>query len=88
MRWSRYAAVLTIRPSKCLYREQEFPRLGLMKGVRDNMLHLCKTKPETTYDNTVGEWGDRYLQNEGYSREGKLTQYLLETCDLDDKEPN
>lgn len=51
------------------------------------MLHLCKTKPETTYDNTVGEWGDRYLQGEGYSREGKLTQYLLETCDLDDKEP-
>ena len=61
--------------------------MGLMQGVKDNMLHLCKTKPETTYDNTVGEWGDRYLQNDGYSREGKLTQFLLETCDLDDKEP-
>ncbi|KAK5114215.1 hypothetical protein LTR85_010280 [Meristemomyces frigidus] len=74
--WDEYNAVV-----------KEFPRLGLMKGVKDNMLHLCKTKPETTYDNTVGEWGDRYLQNEGYSREGKLTQYLLETCDLDEKEP-
>jgi len=59
-----------------------------MKGVKDNMLHICKTKPQTTYDNTVGEWGDRYLSKDVYSREGKLTQYLLETCDLDDKEPN
>ncbi|RMZ29368.1 hypothetical protein D0859_06540 [Hortaea werneckii] len=65
---------------------KEFPRLGLMRGLKENMLHLCKTKPDTTYDNTVGEWGDRYLQGEGYSREGKLTQNLLETCDLDEKE--
>lgn len=68
--------------------EQEFPRLGLMKGLKDNMLHLCKTKPETTYDNTVGEWGDRYLNDDEYSRKGKLTQDLLETCDLDEREPN
>ncbi|KAI6907392.1 hypothetical protein KC318_g7795 [Hortaea werneckii] len=65
---------------------KEFPRLGLMRGLKENMLHLCKTKPDTTYDNTVGEWGDRYLQGEGYSREGKLTQNLLETCDLDEME--
>jgi hypothetical protein len=56
-----------------------------MKGLKDNMLHLCKTKPETTMDNTVGEWGDRYLNAEEYSRKGKLTQDLLETCDLDEK---
>ena len=67
---------------------QEFPRLGLMRGLKDNMLHLCKTKPGTTYDNTVGEWGDRYLDTDEYSRKGKLTQDLLETCDLDDKEPS
>lgn len=63
----------------------EFPRLGLMKTLKENMCHLCVTKPGTTYDNTVGEWGDRYV--DGYSRKGKLTQDLLETCDLDEKYP-
>jgi hypothetical protein len=58
-----------------------------MRGLKDNMLHLCTTKPETTYDNTVGEWGDRYLPAEKYSRKGKLTQDLLETCDLDERDP-
>lgn len=24
-----------------------------MRGLKENMLHLCKTKPDTTYDNTV-----------------------------------
>ncbi|KAJ9659493.1 hypothetical protein H2198_003068 [Neophaeococcomyces mojaviensis] len=64
---------------------EEFPRLGLMKALKDNMCHLCVTKPATTYDNTVGEWGDRYVDE--YSRKGKLTQDLLETCDLDEKYP-
>ena len=58
-----------------------------MRGLKDNMLHLCQTKPETTYDNTVGEWGNRYLPAEEYSRKGKLTQDLLETCDLDERDP-
>ncbi|KAK5055389.1 hypothetical protein LTR84_013139 [Exophiala bonariae] len=71
--WDEYNAVV-----------KEYPRLGLLKGLKDNMLHLCKTKPQTTYDSTVGEWGDRYLAPEEYSRKGKLTQDLLETCDLDD----
>jgi len=48
------------------------------------MLHLCLNKPETTYDNTVGEWGDKYLVEEEYSSKGKLTQDLLATCNLDD----
>lgn len=55
-----------------------------MKDLKANMVRLCETKPETTYDNTVGEWGDKYV--EGYDRTGKLTQDLLETCDLDDVE--
>ena len=59
-----------------------------MKGLKDNMLHICKMKPETTYDNTVGEWGDRYLGTDEYDRKGRLTQDLLETCDLDEKEPS
>ncbi|OJJ45088.1 hypothetical protein ASPZODRAFT_675904 [Penicilliopsis zonata CBS 506.65] len=60
----------------------EYPRLQLMKGLKEVMCHLCVTKPETTYDNTVGEWGDKYV--ESYSRKGKLTQDLLDTCNLDD----
>jgi hypothetical protein len=59
------------------------PRLNLMKGLEEVMCHLCVTKPETKFDNTVGEWGDKYV--EGYSRKGKLTQDLLDTCDLDDR---
>jgi len=64
---------------------KELPRLGLMKGLKDVMCHLCRTKPQTTYDNTVGEWGDKYVDD--YSRKGKLTQDLLDTCDLDEKDP-
>ena len=56
-----------------------------MGGLKENMLQLCKTKPDTTYDNMVGEWGDRYLNSDVYSPKGKLTQALPETCDLDDK---
>ncbi|KAM3421346.1 hypothetical protein BST61_g1743 [Cercospora zeina] len=67
---------------------REFPRLGLMAGLKENMLHLCKSKPATTYDNTVGEWGDRYLSEEEYNRKPNLTQNLLETCDLDERDPN
>ena len=66
--WDEYNAVIKVNsypaPFCYVYRrlleltcEQEYPRLGLMKGLKDNMLHLCKTKPETTFDNTVGEWG-------------------------------
>lgn len=47
----------------------QHPRLGLMKGLKDNMLHRCKVKPGTTYDNTVREWGDRYLSTEEYGKE-------------------
>ncbi|KAF1959289.1 hypothetical protein CC80DRAFT_591338 [Byssothecium circinans] len=59
-----------------------YPRLRLMGELKANMCRLCETKPQTTYDNTVGEWRDKYV--EGYDRKGKLTQDLLETCDLDD----
>ncbi|KAF2090221.1 hypothetical protein K490DRAFT_71853 [Saccharata proteae CBS 121410] len=60
------------------------PRLGLMEGLKSVMCGLCRSKPETTYDNTVGEWGDKFV--EGYRREGKLTADLLLTCDLDSRE--
>ncbi|EJD45400.1 hypothetical protein AURDEDRAFT_64606 [Auricularia subglabra TFB-10046 SS5] len=63
---------------------KEFPRHGLMAGLKGVMCGLCKTKPETTYDNTVGDWGDMFV--EGYDRAGKLTRDLLLTCDLDGRE--
>ncbi|MCJ1252908.1 hypothetical protein MMC24_000714 [Lignoscripta atroalba] len=49
---------------------REFPRLGLKEGVREIMCHLCKTKPETTYDNFVGQYGERFVK--GFSLVGKL----------------
>jgi hypothetical protein len=60
---------------------EELPRLELMSNLKDVMLHLCHTKPATTYDNTVGEWGDKFSKT--YDRKGKLTSDLLITCDLD-----
>jgi hypothetical protein len=70
--WDEYNAVV-----------KEFPRLELMANLKKVMCHLCVTKPQTTYDNTVGEWGDKYVDS--YDRKGKLTQDLLDTCDLDSK---
>ncbi|KFY71798.1 hypothetical protein V498_10130 [Pseudogymnoascus sp. VKM F-4517 (FW-2822)] len=70
--WDEYNAVV-----------KEFPRLELMANLKKVMCHLCVTKPQTTYDNTVGEWGDKYVDT--YDRKGKLTQDLLDTCDLDSK---
>lgn len=70
--WDEYNAVV-----------EAFPRLNLMKELKETMCFICRTKPQTTYDNTVGEWGDKYV--EGYSRKGKLTQDLLDTCDLDEQ---
>ena len=33
----------------------EFLRSGFKEGVREILCGLCKTKPETTYDNWVGD---------------------------------
>jgi len=54
-----------------------------MKGLKEVMLHLCHTKPETTYDNVAGEWGDRFSKT--YDRKGKLAGDRLMACDLDGK---
>lgn len=70
--WDEYNAVV-----------DELPRLNLMRGVKHMMCFFCETKPATTFDNTVGEWGDKFVK--GYDRQGKLTADLLLTCDLDGK---
>jgi len=54
-----------------------------MMGLKGLKRQFCETKPATTIDNTVGEWGDKLVK--GYDRKGKLTCDLLLTCDLDGK---
>jgi hypothetical protein len=64
---------------------KEFQRRILMKELKEIICHLCRTKPNTTYDNTVGEWGDKFVPE--YDRKGNLRSDLLLTCDLDTREP-
>ncbi|KAI4118135.1 MAG: hypothetical protein LQ338_007455 [Usnochroma carphineum] len=47
---------------------KEVPRLGMKEAFKEVMCDLCRTKPETTYDNMCSEWGEKYV--EGYSRAG------------------
>lgn len=47
---------------------KEYPRSGFNDGVIEVMCGLCKTKPETTYDNISGEFGQKFV--EGYSVAG------------------
>jgi hypothetical protein len=72
--WDEYNAVV-----------KEFPRRNLMKELKEIMCHLCRAKPHTTYDNTVGEWGDKFVSE--YDRKGKLASDLLLTCNLGTREP-
>ena len=60
---------------------KEFPRLGLKEGVRDIFCRLCRTKPETTYDNMAGQYGQRYV--EGYTVAGKQAIDMLEAMTVD-----
>ena len=43
-----------------------FPRLGMKRGFADSVCRIVKTKPETTYDNFAGDFGERFVP--GYSR--------------------
>ncbi|RDW59064.1 hypothetical protein BP5796_11988 [Coleophoma crateriformis] len=70
--WDEYNAVVA-----------ELPRLGLMKGMKKLVCHFCETKPATTIDNTVGEWGDKFVA--GYDRSGKLTSDYMLASELDGK---
>lgn len=59
---------------------KEYPRLGLKDGVRDILCGFCRDKPETTYDNIVGSFGEKYV--EGYSLEGKKMVDKMEAMTL------
>lgn len=45
---------------------KEVPRLGFKDDFREAFCGLCRTKPQTTYDNIVSDWGGKYV--EGYTR--------------------
>lgn len=61
---------------------KEYPRLKLITGVKEIFCGFCKTKPETTYDNLVGSFGEKYV--EGYTLEGHKAVDLFEACPLPD----
>ena len=43
-----------------------FPRLGMKRGFTDSVCRIVKSKPETTYDNFAGDFGERFVP--GYQR--------------------
>lgn len=69
--WAEYGAVV-----------KELPRLGLMEGLKSVMCGLCRDKPETTYDNVVADWGEKFV--EGYSKKGKTSADMLLSGNLDE----
>ena len=60
---------------------KELPRLGLKEGLREICCRLCRTKPGTTYDNFVGQYGERFV--EGFTLAGKQGIDFLEMTMLD-----
>lgn len=66
------------------YREivKALPRIGLVAGCREIFCNLCRTKPVTTYDNIVSQWGEKYV--EGYTLDGHRAIDGMESYKLDD----
>ena len=61
---------------------KEYPRLKLVTGVKEIFCGFCKTKPETTYDNIVGSFGEKYV--DGYTLEGHKAVDMFDACLLPD----
>jgi hypothetical protein len=55
---------------------KEFPAEGEKQFFFAQLVNLCRTKPETTYDNFVGDFGEKFLPN--YTRVGHRAVDLLE----------
>ena len=51
-----------------------FPRLDMKRCFTDSVCRIVKTKPETTYDNFAGDFGERFVS--GYKRVSTV-DYLL-----------
>lgn len=66
-------------PGKCLVTREEYaevlkeaPRLGMKEGMRDAFCRLCRTKPATTWDNLVGQFGAKYVDGFQLPKTGSL----------------
>lgn len=54
---------------------KELPLLNLKEEVKELLCAICRHKPETTYDNFVRDFGERFV--EGYSVESKTAVDIL-----------
>jgi len=54
----------------------QYPRLELADEVKEILCGFCRTKPQVTWDNFVGDFGERFV--EGYDRAGKTLIDLIE----------
>ena len=61
---------------------KEYPRLKVLTEIKEVFCGFCKTKPETTYDNLVGSYGEKYV--EGYTIEGHKAVDVFDKCPLPD----
>ena len=59
-----------------------FPRLRFFNGTAEISLWLCRTKPETTYDNFVSDFGEAYLP--GFTRKGHTVVDMIANSTLPD----
>ena len=62
----------------------EVPRLNMRRGMRDAFCHLCRAKPETTFDNYVGDFGEKYVS--GYQRGGVKTLDFVESDTIEERD--
>jgi hypothetical protein len=57
---------------------KEYPRMNMKDAAREILCNVCKKKPETTYDNFLRDYGEKYV--EGYSPVGKRIIDALENA--------
>jgi hypothetical protein len=65
--WTEYEGIVKV-----------YPRLKLVTGIKEIFCGFCQTKLETTYDNLVGSFGEKYV--EGYTLQKAVD--MFEACPL------
>jgi HD domain len=55
---------------------KEYPRMAMKDHAKELLCNICKKKPETTYDNFLRDYAEKYM--EGYSVVGKRIIDALE----------
>ncbi|KAF2113977.1 hypothetical protein BDV96DRAFT_647469 [Lophiotrema nucula] len=73
-----FSDIVTVNQSEWDAIVEVFPNKGMKGYFRDVLTGLCRVKPDTTYENPVGEYGERFLPN--YTREGHKVIDILETA--------